>query len=104
MSHLNTCSCHLSDFLYLCSSFSNEGSALRGGNNESKCDGGAGGPRGGHKCLKIFLKLGADQGECLEDGRVSPRHCDNPLWTGAISDINLGSTLNEISNNIFAKY
>ena len=93
---LNTGSCDLPDFPDLCSSLPDQRAALGGGHNQSQGDWRLGGPRGRHQRLEILLKLGADEGERLEDGGAGPCHCHNPLWTSAISDVDLGSTLENI--------
>lgn len=93
---LNTRSCRLSDFPDLCSPLADEGAALGGRHYQPQGDRRLGRPGGGHQGLEILLELGADQGERLEDGGAGPGHRHNPLWTGTIRDVDLGSALTNI--------
>ena len=93
---LNTCSCRLSDFPDLSSPLADQGATLGGRYYQPQGDRRLGRPGGGHQGLEILLKLGADQGERLEDGGACPCHSHNPLWTGTIRDVDLGSALRNI--------
>jgi len=91
--HLHAGSRHLPHLLDLGPALAYKRAALRGWDDEAQGDGRLGDAGAGHQALQVLLELGADQGERLEDAGVGPRHRDDPLGTGAVCDVDLGSAL-----------